>query len=366
MSAPCVIFDSHHPKHYLTLRELGRRCRDHGIDVVWTARRKDVLVDLMRQDGLDPEVLTTARNGLLGKIGELVVYDWKLARLARKHRASALMGKTIAVAQVGRLLGIPSLVVNDDARHANPQYPYLAYPFATRILTPECLGEDYGRRHRRFPGLCELAYLHPDVFTPDPGVRAELGVGTDTPIFIIRLVALRATHDIGAKGLSQAAIRRLIERLGPVGRVLISSEAALHPDLVQYRFPLPASRMHHALAAAHLLICDSQSMAAEAGVLGTTSLRISSFVGKLPYLEELEQRFGLTYGFTPSQEEVMFAKLDELLAMVDLKGEWARRRRAMLAEWGDPTDVFWEELQAFLQRPAPGQSRPDLPRSTPS
>src|SRR5690606_27652427 len=75
---PCVLFDSHHPKHYLTVRALARRCRHQGWDVVWTARRKDVLLDLMREDGLDPIVLTNAQPGLVRKLTELLAYDWKL------------------------------------------------------------------------------------------------------------------------------------------------------------------------------------------------------------------------------------------------------------------------------------------------
>ena len=35
-TAPCVIFDSHHPKHYLTVRALAARCRAFGVEVVWT------------------------------------------------------------------------------------------------------------------------------------------------------------------------------------------------------------------------------------------------------------------------------------------------------------------------------------------
>src|SRR5919109_667548 len=122
MTKPCVIFDSHHPKHYLAIRQLGRRCAQHGIEVIWTARDKDVLVDLMCEDGLDPVVFTQAKDGLLQKLGELVVYDWRLARLARRYRPLAMLGKAISLAHVGRLLGIPTILINDDSAAANPQY----------------------------------------------------------------------------------------------------------------------------------------------------------------------------------------------------------------------------------------------------
>lgn len=345
---PKIIIDSHHPKHYLTLRQLGKRCRDAGIEVIWTGREKDVLIDLMREDGLDPHVLTKAGRGLLGKLWELALYDWRLARLARRHEVAALIGKTISVAQVGRLLGIPSVILNDDTRSANPQYRYLGYPFASRILTPECLDEHYGQRHIKFPGICELAYLHPDVFTPNPDVLDRLDIGHDGRLFLIRLVAFQATHDIGAKGLSESTVRQLIDRFRPLGRVFISAESALPSDLAEFRFPLAASSMHHVLAYADMLICDGQSMAAEAAVLGTPSLRINSFVGQTPTLEELEERFGLTYGFRPNEAAALFQKLDELLAMPDLSTEWTRRRNIMLSRMKNPTDVFLGELKSVI------------------
>ncbi len=46
----------------------------------------------------------------------------------------------------------------------------------------------------------------------------------------------------------------------------------------------------------------------------------------------------------------MFEKLDELLGSEKVQREWETRRRAMLGDWGDPTDVFWDELQALLPR----------------
>jgi hypothetical protein len=43
-------------------------------------------------------------------------------------------------------------------------------------------------------------------------------------------------------------------------------------------------------------------------------------------------------------------KLEELLGTDLLKQEWQKRREAMLSEWVDPTDVFWEELCRFTGR----------------
>ncbi|MEE9267620.1 MAG: DUF354 domain-containing protein [Gammaproteobacteria bacterium] len=363
---PSIIIDSHHPKHYLTLRQLGRRCRDAGIEVVWTGRKKDVLIDLMRQDGIEPVMLTSGRRSLGGKLVELALYDWRLLCLARRVRPSALIGKAISLAHVGCLLRIPNILINDDSAAANPQYRYLGYPFATRILTAECLGESYGSRQRTYPGLMELAYLHPNVFSPDPKIRGELGVSEEERLFLVRLAAFDAYHDVGQHGLSGALLRRTMDRLMQEGRVFICSEAPLTGDYTSFALPVAASRLHHVLAACDLVLGDGLTVCVEAALLGTPAIAIGSYMGKHTYFRELEQRFRLMWGFRPVQEEEFLSCVTNVLGRHDLKEEWQRRRAAMLDVWGDPTDVFWEELQALLRRRAPGQHRPDLPQSAPS
>jgi predicted glycosyltransferase len=86
-----------------------------------------------------------------------------------------------------------------------------------------------------------------------------------------------------------------------------------------------------------MYIGDSQTMAAEAAVLGTPSLRFNDFVGKLGYLEELEHKYGLTYGIKTAEPEKLYQKIEELLHVTDLSEEWQRRKRKMLSEKIDVT-----------------------------
>lgn len=348
---PRVIFDSHHPKHYLTVRALGRRCLSQGIEVVWTAREKDVLVDLMRQDGIDPIVLTAGGGGLASKLLELAVYDWKLARLARRVQPRVLMGKAISLAHVGRLLGIPSILINDDSAAANPQYRYLGYPFAHRILTAECLGENYGPRQRNYPGLMELAYLHPDAFAPDPAIRDVLGLAPGERLFVLRLAAFKAYHDVGQQGLSPALVEQLIARLSQAGRLYIVSETPLVGEYAQYKLPVPANRLHHVLAASDLVLGDGLTVCVEAALLGRPAIAFGSYIGKHAYTRVLEDRFGLLHGFTPDRTNEFLDRVEKLLRPGAIE-EAAKGRCRMLSEWRNPTDVYWEELGQAMNRAA--------------
>ena len=77
--------------------------------------------------------------------------------------------------------------------------------------------------------------------------------------------------------------------------------------------------MHHALYYADIYIGDSQTMTAEAAVLGTPALRFNDFVGKLSYLEELEHKYELTYGIKTSEPEKLYEKIREILKMKLMK-----------------------------------------------
>ena len=105
--------------------------------------------------------------------------------------------------------------------------------------------------------------------------------------------------------------------------------------------------MHHLLAFAKLYIGDSQTMAAESAVLGTPSFRLSDFAGKLGYLEELEHNYGLTFGFKPSESEILINKMEELLTIPDLKREWQFRRQKMIKDKIDLSDYLTAYLENF-------------------
>ena len=90
--------------------------------------------------------------------------------------------------------------------------------------------------------------------------------------------------------------------------------------------------MHHLLAFANLFIGDSQTMAAEAAVLGTPFIRYNDFVGKIGYLNELEETYKLGYGFRTSDAKKMLEKVRELVHSSNLKKVYQKRRKMMLLE----------------------------------
>ena len=175
----------------------------------------------------------------------------------------------------------------------------------------------------------ELAYLHPNHFTPNYNVVKE-HIKNDDNFFIIRFSKLNAYHDSGISGIDIESAKKIVEMLKPFGRILITSERELPDSLEMYRFNIKPEVIHHFLAFAKLYIGDSQTMAAESGVLGTPFIRVNDFVGRLGYLNELENKYKLGYGFKPDNIQEMFKSIQEILDMSNSESEWKKRKEIML------------------------------------
>jgi len=226
------------------------------------------------------------------------------------------------------MLGIDVITTLEDDYEVIRHLANLTYPFSTQILVPDiCRVGKWTKKKIGYSGYMKLSYLHPNVFTPDKSV---LHISSDQPYFIIRLSGLGAHHDFGEKGISGEFLDKIISLLETHGKVFISSENELPEKYGSFRLEIPASAIHHYLCYAQMLICDSQSMAVEAAALGTPSIRISSFSGRISVLEELEHKYQLTFGIKPENENKALNIIGELLALKNLKAIFHQRRDIML------------------------------------
>jgi predicted glycosyltransferase len=172
----------------------------------------------------------------------------------------------------------------------------LSLPFSRVYCTPHCFNRDLGKKHIRFKGYMELAYLHPRYFTPNESIFECLPIKRDEKYVVMRFVSWGASHDIGHKGISLKMKRKAVEQISSYARVLISSEGDLPEDLQSYRIDIPPERMHDALAYASLLYGESATMASECAVLGTPAIYLDN-QGR-GYTDEQEKKYGLVFNFT--------------------------------------------------------------------
>jgi predicted glycosyltransferase len=338
-----ILFYLGHPAHYHLFRNLFNQLKKNDHQIILTIKRKDILESLLDEAGLDyhniyPRERSQSKIAILSA---LMLKDFRLARIALKYKPDIMLGTSIEIAQVGKILGIPSLVVNEDDFDVVPEFAKLGYPFANYIVAPECcrVGK-WSHKKIGYQGYHELAYLAPHYFTPDEKTRNRY-ITHDSPYYILRFSKLKAYHDRQKRGITEDLAGKIVSVLSEAGEVYISSEYQLSEQLEKRRLQINPVDIHHLLYFATMYIGDSQTMAAEAAVLGTPSLRYNDFVGKIGYLEELEHQHHLTFGFKTSEPEKLLAKIDELLKFEDLKLEWRKRTELMLQEKIDLNELLY-------------------------
>lgn len=321
-----------HPAQFLFYRNPVRRLRVKGHSVNIVIKAKDVLTELLEEEGWEYQIIHQKKRSksYFSFFQNLLIRDYRIYRIARKIKPDLLMGSDASVAHVGKLLGIPCVTTLEDDYPVIRNLARLTYPFTSHILTPEpCAVGNWKNKKVAYNGYMKLSYLHPSVFQPD---RSLIIPAQDEQYFLIRLSGLEAHHDFGVKGVSEVLLDRTIELLKDKGRIYITSEKPLPERYQTYLHHIAPSVIHHYLYFAKMLICDSQSMAVEASVLGTPNIRVSSFKGKISVLEELEIKYGLTYGFLPGENESVISKIMELLQNESSNTQFHSSRLKMLNE----------------------------------
>jgi predicted glycosyltransferase len=333
-----------HPAHFHLFKEVIKKLMINSHQIQIVIKKKDVLEQLLNEIGWKYyNVFPKERKDDKISIAlSLLKRDYEIFKIAIKTKNDLMIGTSPEITHVGKLLGIPSIVVNEDDADQVPLFAKLAYPLANLVLAPySCSTGKWENKSVKYNGYHELCYLHPNYFKPDQLIKKKL-LGNSENYFIIRFAKLTAHHDTGKTGLTKELTLKIIDKLKHFGVVYISSERDLENEFEGYRINIKASEMLDAISGASIYIGDSQTMAAEAAVLGTPSIRFNDFVGKLGYLEELEHKYGLTYGIKTSEPDQLLSKIDELLSYPNIKEEWAKRREKMLNDKIDVTAfIVW-------------------------
>jgi len=338
-----ILFHLGHPAHYHLFKNLISYLLNKKHNVSILIKKKDILEYLLKQSGYEYlNILPKGRkNSKAGIPWGLVKRDWAMFKFCLKNRPDIMLGTSTGITHIGKLLNIPSIIVNEDDYNAVQLFSKLGYPLASNILAPtSCptgnIGSKWEKKTIHYEGFHELAYLHPNFFIPKYS-KIEKIIVTLVPFYIIRFAKLTAYHDQGKKGITTKIAQKIIDILSPHGNIYITSERELEPQFEKYRIHIKPENIHHVLFYADMYIGDSQTMAAEAAVLGTPSIRFNDFVGKLGYLGELEHKYNLTYGIKASEPEKLYQKINKLIITPNLQQEFQKRRQKMLADKIDVT-----------------------------
>jgi len=352
------LIDILRPAHVHFFHHFIRECEQAGHRVLVTARRQDLATELLEAYGHPYQVIHSPRDNGMDLVWELLLRNRFLQDLVHRERPDLMLGVVgISIAAVGKKMGIPAIVFCDT--EASLVSNWLTFPRAKEVITPRSFTKKVRGNHVTYPGYHELAYLHPNRFTPDPAIRRVLGIAPEERFSIVRFVSWSASQDFFQRGFSPDGKRRLVEALLGRGRVFVSAEGALPPEFEALRLKIPPLLVHHAIAAADLLVGESATMASEAAVLGTPAVSLLP-VGK-GFTGEEERRYGLVCNVRTEAEAITAA--EGFLDRQDreaARAERAEKRRRLLEENVDVTGWILDHLGIHREMALPERA-PKIP-----
>lgn len=331
-----------HPKHVHFRKNVIRNLLNNGHEVKIVARKKDITLQLLDAYGFDYEVVGTNYKGLIKKAYGMMESDIKLLNIARKFKPDILVGGSPYLGHVSRLIGKPHIGFT-DTEHATLTN-CLSNPFSDVICTPSCYkGRIDPKKHVCYDGYEELAYLHPNYFKPDPSVLEEVGLSKQDRFIIVRFVSWNASHDFKQTGLCVEK-SKYISKFEQYGRVFISSESQLPPDLEKYKLKINPEKFHSLLSYAHLYFGEGGSTATEAALLGTPSIHISTTAIFCGVFDDL-LKYNLVYSFDDDRKALQ--KAISILSDKKSKEMWIHRKNNMLKEKVDVTRFITELIEKY-------------------
>ncbi|MCB0837192.1 MAG: DUF354 domain-containing protein [Bacteroidetes bacterium] len=352
-----VLIDINHPAHVHLFKNFAWKMQERGHKVLFTTRKKEISHILLENLGFEHIVFGKHYKKTLGKLWGIFKFDTQLLNVSLRFKPDIFISMgSIYGSHAAMMVRKPNILLQ-DTEHASLQHK-ITVPFCDVMLNPVCFHRKLTEKQMFYQGYHELAYLHKNYFTPDPGILKELGVEEGEKFTIVRLVSWNASHDVGHSGLTVENKIKAVQEFAKLSKVFITSEDELPAELKQYQIKILPEKIHDALYYASLLYGESATMASECAMLGTPSIFLDN--DGRGYTDELEEKYQLVFNFTESPEDQMksIEKGIEILSHPDLKMEWRARTEKMLSEKIDVTaflvwfvEQYPQSLTAMKENP---------------
>jgi len=345
-----ILIDIGHPAHVHLFKNVAYTLQERGHTLLFTARDKEHELYLLKTYKLRYRSMGRHFKSKVGKMFGLIKFNVQLFFLALKFKPDLFLSHgSMYAAQVSWLFGKPHISLEDTG---NIEQIRLYRPFTEVILSPSTFKKELGPKQIHYNSYHELAYLHPNHFSPNYGIIETLGLQRGEKYAILRFVSWQASHDRGQCGLSNGQKKEIIHELTAQMKVFISSEKKLPPDLEKYKITIPPDQLHHALAFAYLVVSEGATVASEAGLLGTPAIYVNTIVSSV---NEEQEEYGLLYNFRDGRGIV--EKVRELTAIPNLKELWAGKRDKLVTQKIDTAKYLVDFVESYCEAHPPGKAK---------
>jgi predicted glycosyltransferase len=169
-----ILIDVGHPSDVHLFKNFYEKMSQKNHQILFTARDKEVTIDLLDAYNLNYIANGKPFKSRVGKLLGILKFDFQLFLIARKFKPDLFFTHgSFYASHVAFLMRKPFITFEDTG---NLEQILLYKFFADYILTPDTFVRNLGKKHLRFKGTKELAYLHPNNFVPDEKVLDEIGI----------------------------------------------------------------------------------------------------------------------------------------------------------------------------------------------
>jgi hypothetical protein len=348
-----ILFFFVHPSKYHLFKYTINYLKSIGYQIDVAIISKDVLEDLVINEGWDyVNIFPEGRRSKHANWFSILLATginffktlWRLHKLTRgKNYDLYVTDDCLTI--TGKIRKTPSIFFTDNEFSTVPESRILCY-FANEIVAPECvkLG-NFEHKKIGFNGYKELAYLHPEYFTPDVRIKDKYNLADNYAI--IRIVSMTASHDRGLDNITDNQLREIIDIIEKKYCVYICPEKKISKKFEKYILSNKPEDILTILSGAEMFIGDSGTMASEAAILGIPTFMIHDFIGRLSVMTEKEKKYGLMFGYRSNDFNLMLDKIRELVKAEDVRKEWSAKRIKMLLDTEDVNKFLISNIRKF-------------------
>jgi len=352
-----ILVNVGHPAHVHLFKNFIWKMEKEGHKIKIVARENEITRYLLETYNFEYTVISKKIEHPSGLASEAITRLRNLVKISNKFKPD------FVISVMDPTIGLYSKITSSTSIHlADTEHAKLilktAVPFADVVLTPSSFLLDWGFKQIRYNGYHELAYLHPRYFKPNPEILEKLGFDKNDNIFLVRLAAFNASHDINSKKFRKEYLFPLIDKLSREGNVIISSEIKLPLTLRKYQYNIDPSKYHDILYYSKMYIGEGSTSAIEAAILGTPSIHfervildgnvysITQFIG---VLNELQNKYKLLYSFY-NEHELIKTVNEFLLDIENKKRLWLKKRKQIIKEKIDVTAFIVHFVENYIAR----------------
>jgi predicted glycosyltransferase len=345
-----VLFAVYHPADFQVAYPLYQKILSGNGSARFVILEKENIIESMARDyRVEYRLIGSNRKSLIGKLSAGFIIPMRLRLEMIRQKTSLVFSPTAPYTSLSLILSKIPLVCWADTEIATTNLKYSAWRI-NALLLPHCFYRDLPYKNIiRYHGYKELAYLHPDVFTPDKTVLEILGVKKGTKLVLMRFSALKAVHDIGLSSEAEAGMDRILEFIHKIekeyqAKVFISvTERSLDDRFRRYELSISPVLYTHLLSYCTLYFGEGTTTASEAGILGIPWINVQKT--SRGYLIDQEEKYGLGYRYENLESAI--EKAEELLSDDAVLERWNAKKQKIFSDKINVSEFFSWFIQNY-------------------